>query len=247
MNQPQKVSVIPQDEPTALVPVTPMDMLNRAVTSGADIEMIEKLMNLQERWDATQARRAFEQALAAAKGEIPAITRNATGHNSKKYADFAAITAVVDPILGRHGLSYRFHSVQTDKTITVTCVLFGHGHSEENTLAGPPDGSGNKSAIHAIGSTLTYLQRYTLVQALGLAAAADDDGKAASQNTKPPAPGSITQEQADNVYDLLEAKGASRGAFAGWLKQKGIAERIEDIPVASYETCVEAIKQFKKA
>jgi hypothetical protein len=64
------------------------------------------------------------------------IARNATGHNSKKYADFAGIARVIDPILGRHGLSYRFRTVQTDK-IAVTCILFGHGHSEETTLSGP--------------------------------------------------------------------------------------------------------------
>lgn len=247
MNQPQKVSIIPQDEPTALVPVTPMDMLNRAVQSGADIDMIEKLMNLQERWEASNARKAFDEAVAAAKKEIPPITRNATGHNAKKYADFAAIAKVVDPIIGAHGLSYRFRTTQSDR-ISVTCILSHKaGHSEETTLCGPADTSGNKNAIQAIGSTLTYLQRYSLVQMLGLAAAADDDGRAANQPAKPPIPGSITQEQADDLCDLLEAKGASRGAFAGWLKQKNIAERIEDIPVESFAACVEAIKQFKKA
>jgi hypothetical protein len=104
--------------------------------------------------------------------------RNATGHNSKKYADFAGIARVIDPILGQHGLSYRFRTVQTDK-IAVTCILFGHGHSEETTLSGPADASGSKNAIQAIGSTLTYLQRYSLVQMLGIAAGDDDDGKAA--------------------------------------------------------------------
>jgi hypothetical protein len=174
----KKVSIIPQDEPSALVPVTPMDMLNRAVSSGASLDMVEKLMTLQERWEGNQARKAFDEAIAAAKAQIPPIERNATGHNNKRYANFAAIATVVDPILSQHGLSYRFRTTQTDK-ISVTCILSHKaGHSEETTLAGPADSSGNKNAIQAIGSTLTYLQRYSLVQMLGLAAAADDDGKA---------------------------------------------------------------------
>jgi len=41
-----KVSIIPQDEPRALAVVTPMEMLNRAVESGASLEMVEKLMTL---------------------------------------------------------------------------------------------------------------------------------------------------------------------------------------------------------
>jgi len=227
-----KVSIIPQDEPRALAVVTPMEMLNRAVESGASLEMVEKLMTLQERWDATQARKQFDAAVSAAKAEIPAITRNATGHNSKRYADFAAIAKVVDPIIGKHGLSYRFRTTQNG-TIAVTCILSHKaGHSEETTLSGPADGSGNKNAIQAIGSTLTYLQRYSLVQMLGLAAAADDDGKAGGSVE------TVTQQQADDLSDLIEAHGKNRAQFLKWAK----VERFEDIPAAAYDACVKAIE-----
>jgi hypothetical protein len=227
-----KVSIIPQDEPKALAAVTPMDMLNRAVSSGASLEMVEKLMTLQERWDASQARKQFDAAVADAKAEIPAITRNATGHNSKRYADFAAIAKVVDPIIGKHGLSYRFRTTQNG-SIAVTCILSHKaGHSEETTLCGPADGSGNKNAIQAIGSTLTYLQRYSLVQMLGLAAAADDDGKASGSGE------TVTQKQADDLSDLIEANGKNRAQFLKWAK----VERFEDIAATAYDACVKAIE-----
>lgn len=230
VKQLEKINIIPEQEPRALVPVTPMEMLNRAVESGADIDMIEKLMNLQERWEANQARKAFDEAVAAAKADIPPIQRNATGHNSKRYADFAAIAKVVDPIIGRHGLSYRFRTTQNDR-ISVTCVLSHKaGHSEETTLCGPADSSGNKNAIQAIGSTLTYLQRYSLVQMLGLAAAADDDGKAVANIER------ITQEQVMELVEVIEAKGKDRKAFLKWAKQ----ERIEDIPADEFEACLNA-------
>jgi hypothetical protein len=226
----EKVSIIPQNEPTAIVPVTPMDMIQRAVASGADIEMIEKLMSLQERWETGQARKAFDEAVAAAKAKIPPIARNATGHNSKRYADFAAIAKVVDPILGEHGLSYRYRTNQGDR-ISVTCILSHKaGHSEETTLSGPADSSGNKNAIQAIGSTLTYLQRYSLVQMLGLAAAADDDGNAATGKTK------VTQEQADTIRETLEANGKDRAKFLKWAK----VEKIEDIAADQYQSCLDA-------
>lgn len=165
---------------SAAAPVTPMDMLNQAVSSGANIEVVSRLMDLHERWQATQARRDFDEALAAAKSEIKPVVRNKVGHNNKRYADFAAYAREIDPVLAQHGLSYRFRTEQTDR-IHVTCVLSHRGgHSETNTLAGPADASGSKNAIQAIGSTLTYLQRYTLTQALGLAASdEDDDGQAA--------------------------------------------------------------------
>jgi len=222
-----KVSIIPQDEPRALAVVTPMEMLNRAVESGASLEMVEKLMTLQERWDATQARKQFDAAVSAAKAEIPAITRNATGHNSKRYADFAAIAKVVDPIIGKHGLSYRFRTTQNG-TIAVTCILSHKaGHSEETTLSGPADGSGNKNAIQAIGSTLTYLQRYSLVQMLGLAAAADDDGNAAAGEA-------VSQDQSGELQALIESVGADKPKFLRFFK----IEQLSELPAKRYQEAV---------
>lgn len=181
--------------------VTPMDMVDRALSSGATPETLERLLALQERWEANEARKAFDAAIAAAKAQIPPIARNAEGHNKKRYADFSAIATVVDPILSSHGLSYRFKTSQTDK-ITVTCVLsHKEGHSEETTLSGGPDTSGNKNAIQAIGSTLTYLQRYSLNAALGLSAANDDDG--ASSGKSDDQFRTITFEQVRVILDLL--------------------------------------------
>jgi len=228
MNQKQleKVSVIPPEEPAGPAPsVTPLDMLNRAVLAGADIAMIEKLMALHERWDAGQARKAFDEAVAAAKRDIPPITRNVQGHNAKRYADFAAIARVVDPIIGAHGLSYRFRTSQTDR-ISVTCILSHKaGHSEETTLSGPADTSGSKNAIQAIGSTLTYLQRYSLVQMLGLAAGNDDDGKAAGDGD------TITDEQVTQLVDLADEVGADKIALCKYFNVESIAAiTVKDFP-----------------
>jgi uncharacterized protein (DUF3820 family) len=48
------------------------------------------------------------------------------------------------------------------------------GHSESTTLSAAKDGSGNKNDIQARGSAATYLQRYTLIGALGLTTANED-------------------------------------------------------------------------
>jgi hypothetical protein len=220
---PEKVSIIPQAESRAL---TPMDMLDRAVANGSSIEVIEKMMGLQERWQANQARRAFDEAVSAAKAGIGPVAKNKTGHNDKRYADFAAIARAVDPIISEHGLSYRFRTKQEGTTIHVTCVLSHRdGHSEENTLAGPADTSGNKNAIQSIGSTLTYLQRYSLVQALGLAATDDDDGAAAGIGE------AISPAQAAELIELADDVGADKEKFCKYLKIASFA----DIPAKDFD------------
>lgn len=217
-------------------PITPMEMLDRAVTSGASVETLERLMNLQERWEKNQARKAFDQAIAAAKAGIPVIRKNQKGHNSR-YADFAAYARVVDPIISKYGLSYRFSTKQGDR-IVVTCILsHEEGHYEENELAGPADTSGNKNAIQAIGSTLTYLQRYTLTQALGLAASDDDDANIADTATSP-----ITDEQVKTIRKLMEDVGADTALFC---KHIGV-ESIPEIQASAFDKAIAALEQKRR-
>jgi hypothetical protein len=182
--------VIERDNSAALQggQVTPMRLLEIATQQGADIEKLSKLMDLQERWEKKVARGAFDEAMAAAKAEIPVIQKkrevdftSTKGRTHYFYEDLAEIARTVDPILAKHGLSYRFRtSSLPNEPVTVTCIIAHRGgHSEENTLSAGKDESGNKNSIQAVGSTLTYLQRMTLKAALGLAAGKDTDGRGA--------------------------------------------------------------------
>lgn len=224
-------------EPELPAVATPMAMIERAVASGASIETIEKLMGLQERFEANQARKAFNEAISEAKARVRPVVRNKTGHNSKKYADFAAIASAVDPILADLGLSYRFRTEQGER-INVTCILSHRdGHQETTTLAGPPDASGSKNAIQAIGSTLTYLQRYSLVQMLGLAASDDDDGKAGG------AGGTLTDAQVGQIQKLIGEVGADIDKFLAWAN----AESISDIPASKFDGAVRMLEAKRGA
>lgn len=240
--QPLAGELVAAEEPRTIqtlgVPSTPMEMVAHAVANGAGIETLERLMALQERWEAGQARRAFDEAVSEAKASIGPVAKNATGHNAKKYADFASIARTVDPILSRVGLSYRFRTEQGDR-ISVTCILSHKGgHSEETTLTGPADSSGNKNAIQAIGSTLTYLQRYTLVQMLGLAAADDDDARAAAPDTEV-----ITDEQAATLRQLITDTGTDIGTFLAYAK----AECIPDILASKFDSLKASLERKKGA
>jgi ERF superfamily len=200
-------------------PTTPMEMLARAVNSGASPETLEKFMAMAERWEANQARRLYDKAIAAAKAEIKPVIKNKTASRGNagtyKYADMAAVELAVVPALSANGLSYRFRTSVDDKSITVTCIL-GHegGHSEETSLRGPADVSGAKNAIQALGSTVTYLQRYTLMAALGLSASVDDDGGLSSDSFGD----TISDEQIDELSALLDVIGRTEGEYCTYKK-----------------------------
>lgn len=213
--------------------LTPMEMLDRAVTQGASIETLDRLMTLQERWEKNVARKDFDNAIAEAKKKIKPVVKNRAGHNTR-YADFAAVANAVDGPLSEVGLSYRFRTHQEGASIHVTCVLSHRaGHSEENTIAGPADTSGSKNAIQAIGSTLTYLQRYSLMQAIGLAATNDDDGSATASGEK------LTAEQVTQLRDEIIERGVNLAKFLKWAK----VEKLEDIDAAYFDSCLATVQR----
>lgn len=229
MTQAQAVAKIEPQQGGAL---TPMEMWQQ---SGGKPEVLAQFMDLQERWEKSEARKAFNEAIAAAKAKIPPIFRNATGHNSKRYADFSQIAGVVEPILAAHGLGFRFRSETTDR-ISVTCIIFHReGHSEETTLTGPPDTTGNKNAVQAIGSTSTYLQRYTLMLALGLAASNDDDAATAIS-------GPLNEEQLAALIAAADEVGADKRAFCEYLRVPALAE----LPASRYQEAMKALETKRK-
>lgn len=166
--------------------LTPAELIRIAVSQNADIDKLAKLMDLQERWERNEAKKAFISALNAFKANPPNIIKNGSvsfGDTSYKYATLDHVCDEVTKALSRHGITHRWKVEQDKDLITVTCILTHElGHSEETKLQGSPDNSGKKNSIQSIGSTVTYLQRYTLMAATGLAAAnGDDDGRGASK------------------------------------------------------------------
>jgi hypothetical protein len=194
------------DLPAVSNPITPAAMLSMALARGDSIETLRELMALQREWLADQARRAFEAAMAAAAGELPPILKSKTvdftsakGRTRYRHEGLDDVVEAVRPVLAKHGLNFRFRVVEDNDRLIVTCrVMHEAGHGEECSLSAPRDESGQKNYIQSKGSTITYLQRYTLKAALGLAASADDDGKAATADL-------ISDEQAAQIAALVGA------------------------------------------
>lgn len=166
---------------------SPHSLISQALAQGLGIDVLERLMNLQERWEANQSKKLFLNAFAKFQSEVPNIKKtkkvsfNTTTYN---YSTLSNIIKTIQKALENNGFSYRWEFEENGK-IKCRCIL-SHidGHSESSSMEAEKDSSGNKNAIQAIGSARTYLQRYTLIGVLGLTTSEDDNDGATSQPQK---------------------------------------------------------------
>jgi len=159
-------------------PVTPMHLIERAAAAGASIEQMQQLFELKLRVEADEARKAFNQAMAQFKKNPPRINKNVSkkaGNIDLHYASLDNVVDTITPALSAVGIRHEWKIKQDNALIAVTCILsHTDGHREETTISAIADTSGSKNSIQAIASTVTYLQRYTLLSATGMAAAGTD-------------------------------------------------------------------------
>jgi hypothetical protein len=210
--------------------VTTMDLLRIATSKEVDLDRLEKLMELHRAEQREQARRAYTEAMAAFHLDAPDLVKNkhvqfntSKGRMDYWHATHDEVTGKIGAALAKHGLSHAWRTKQDAGMIYVTCTLtHALGHSENFELFGSPDDSGLKSPLQAVASTITFLQRYTLLGATGLSTSeqrdADDD--AAGGSPDEPVPEGFEKWQADmeavsdeGIARLTEAWGKSAPAF----------------------------------
>lgn len=160
---------------------TPVGLIALGIEKGLDVEKLGKLLELQERWETKESRKLFFSSLSKFQFEVPEIKKSkavsfGAGKTSYKYAQLSDIDEAIKEPLSKNGLSKTFHINEEGNKIHVTCKI-SHisGYSELTTMSGNADNTGSKNAIQASGSTITYLQRYTLIGALGLTTADEDN------------------------------------------------------------------------
>jgi pyruvoyl-dependent arginine decarboxylase (PvlArgDC) len=187
---------------------TLLAIIERAANSPEfDLDRLEKLLVLKERWDANEARNAYIAAMAAFKANPPKILKNkhvayrnkAGGLTEYDHATHSEVVEKIAAGLAAHGLSHSWGINQTVDGIEVTCaVTHVRGHFERATLRAVADESGGKNSIQAIGSAITYLQRYTLLSATGLTSAdiEDNDGRGMPEIPEAPADAWISLKDA---------------------------------------------------
>lgn len=169
---------------------TPSDLIRVALERGVTIEQMAQLIALQERMEATEARKAYVAAMAGCKAELKAVLSRDKKGDAGRYTTLGHAIDEISPVMGRHGLSFDHPLVQDEKTgrMKITCrVTHERGHCEEFPIWLHPDKGPRRNANQEIGSSYLYGRRYTLFAALGLASTDEDtDGRAPPLAAPPP-------------------------------------------------------------
>lgn len=170
-------------------PVQVLSMIGGLVQKeNFDIHALEKLIQLQNDAEDRQAKKSFNLNLSEMLSEIPVIAKTGTNtFNGTRFAKLEDIVEITRPILHKYGFSVTYKQAQemlpNAKTepnsifcmMTVTCVLkHRDGHEESNEIMLPVATIKGQTPIQAMGMGSTYGRRYTLMQALNIAVAEDD-------------------------------------------------------------------------
>ena len=170
-----------------------MPMIDRFLASGGDIDKLDKILDLKDRWDKSEAEKAYNAAKAAFKANPPDVYKDKKNKQyDSQYTSIGNMVNTVSAALSPHGLSASWDIDQSDaKNITVTCILVhAMGHRESVKMSGPPDDTGQKNALQKIKSTVTYLKLATFEAVTGVASKEgnlDDDGNGAGRPQNRPA------------------------------------------------------------
>jgi len=171
----------------------PADLIREAIKGNTDLSKLKELLEIQTQWEFNEAKKAYHRAMAEFKSNSIEIIKDkkvSFNQTSYKYATLANVIEQICPVLAKYGLSVSWQT-KCDGAISVTCkITHVMGYSEETTLTADLDKSGNKNTIQAMGSTMSYLERYTVLALCGLSTTdQDDDGHgSADKNQAPPTP-----------------------------------------------------------
>jgi len=167
------------------VDVTPEQMMMETIKQGGNVETLERLFNLRERLQKEKAEQAYRSALAKFQGECPIIPkgRRVPEKNDKsktryKFSAIEDIMKVVQPLLSKHDLLYKFDTLIIDEPSAVKVVAkVSHilGHYEESTFTARVQEDAFMTEPQKWASAMTFASRYAIRNALGIVVSGEDN------------------------------------------------------------------------
>jgi hypothetical protein len=237
-------AVVISDPPAEATSI--LAVIERACRSpDVDVDKMERLFALQERFVAKQAETAFNVALNSAQSNVGRIATDAANPQTRsRYASYAALDRVLRPAYIAQGFSLSFDTTDSPVAdhIRVLChVSHSAGHTRTYHVDMPADGKGAKGGdvmtkTHATGAAMSYGMRYLLKMIFNVAIGEDDnDGNGSHEYI---GPGQVADLEA-----LLTEVGGDRARFLKYMK----ADSIQTIPLGQYQNAVAALQRKRQA
>jgi hypothetical protein len=210
-----------QDERPVLLPAPPPDspstllaLIERvALDPHADVEKLESVTALYERFKAREAELSFNTAKCRILKKLAGlkIVRNRSVQyeiesgkaqrgtaEAFKYAPLEEIDRHLRPLLAEEGMDLSFSAEPReggDIIIRGRLKYLPSGHYEDSLMPAPPDTTGGKSNVQAVGSTNSFLRRYIICNMFNIVVVGDDDDGTG---------GTIDKAQTKTILDLMK-------------------------------------------
>lgn len=229
--------VASHSESTALVAV-----IERAARDPSiDIEKMERLLAMQERIFAREAKANFNAAMSVCQAEMPII--KATFENEQTgsfYAALEEIDRIAKPIYTRHGFALSFGTTDCpiEGLYRQTCeVSHRAGHSEMRFADLPldtmgPKGTPNKTAIQGFSSSMTYGQRIITRLVFNIVIGDDNDGNGPT----------LSKDQISTIEARMKEAGTNRGQFLEFWRVKSL----EKMPSFNFDVIMDMLDRKAK-
>ena len=150
--------------------------------------------------DLEHANAALFAAMATAQAEIENAKKDSVNpHFKSRYADLAEVLNTTRPVLAKNGICI-MQSTDFDGSMVYVTTTLAHkdgGYVQSVSCCVP-----GKTDAQGIGAATTYLRRYALAAACGIAQE-DDDGQSAAHAGKPAPLG--TTAKAEKYLDARQA------------------------------------------
>lgn len=222
---------------------SPVQMILDAVRGGQDLDKLEKLLGLQERWEANEARKMYSISFAKAQANIlPVVKKKINTQTKSKYSDLSDVIEITQPIYTKEGFSVTFNEGVTTVTEHIRIladVIHSAGHKESYHYDVPMDGKGiqgnaNMTKIHAKASSTSYARRYLMCMIWNIPTS-DNDGNTMTAEK-------ITESQLKTLNDLIKVKDLDKSLLLTYLE----IESLEQLDSKSYMKAITAINAAQK-
>jgi hypothetical protein len=193
-------------------PASVLEVIARAAADPAiNVEKLERLLALQERYLADQRRTSYFAALARLQAVMPQISKAGSildrdGKARNKFARLEDIDVAIRPLCAEEGFSFSFDSKACPGGAEYSCAMqHRDGHEETKTIVLPLDEGAGRNKVQSAGSSISYAKRYLLGMHLHIVTRdEDDDGNGRER---------ITPEQAAELRAAIAETGGTEARF----------------------------------